>query len=79
MQHNLQSTPALWIVAAHIKEELGNNGSGKVDNYWNLELQSLTISNGRKFMPQKVSLITFASFRMSAYAPLMFDLDLVSK
>ena len=64
---------------AHIKEELANNESGKVDNYWNLELQSLTISSGRKFMPQKVSLITFVSFRKSAYAPLMFDLDLVSK
>jgi len=27
-------------VAVHIKEELANNGSGKVDNYWNLELES---------------------------------------
>jgi len=27
-------------VAAHIKEELANNGNGKVDNYWNLELES---------------------------------------
>jgi len=26
-------------VAAHIKEELANNGNGKLDNYWNLELQ----------------------------------------
>ena len=61
VQHNLQSTA--WPI--HIKgEELAKNGSKKVGNYQNLELQSLIISCGRKFLQQKASLITFVSFSM---------------